>query len=170
MSSNVIENLVNEAKKGNSDSFGRLYEFYARDMFRFAYFYTSSQALAEDCVSEAVMTAFKKIGQVKNSSSFKSWLFKILHNCCVASYRKNEKEITVEEIFESHISENSDTDVKLSLKAALLKLSDEEREIIILYYCCGYTSKEIGEIMSLKDATVRSKILRGMEKLKKELL
>ena len=73
MSSNV-ENLVKKSKQGDTAAFGDLYEIYSKDMFRFAFFYTGSQTVAEDCVSEAVLIAFRKIGELKNVSSFKSWL------------------------------------------------------------------------------------------------
>ena len=81
MSSNV-ENLVKKSKQGDTAAFGDLYEIYSKDMYRFAFYYTGSQALAEDCVSECVLTAFQKINTLKKPASFKSWLFRILYNCC----------------------------------------------------------------------------------------
>ena len=65
--------------------------------------------------------------------------------------------------------EEEDIGERLSLRQALLRLGDEEREIVILHYCQGYTSREIGEILDMKDATVRSKILRSGEKMRKFL-
>ena len=64
---------------------------------------------------------------------------------------------------------DNDNDEKLTLRQALAQLSDEEREIVILHYCHGYTSKEIGEILDIKDVTVRSKIMRSGEKMRKFL-
>ena len=168
MSSNV-ENLVNESKKGNVAAFGDLYEMYSADMFRFAYYYTGSKTVAEDCVSEAVLIAFRRIGELKNISAFKSWLFRILRNCCAASFRKASREISVEETEQDVHSFDTDSDDKISLREALLCLSIEEREILILYYCNGYTSKEISLMLSLNENTVRSKLSRSTEKLRKEL-
>jgi cytidyltransferase-like protein len=88
MSSKIIDNLVSSAKNGNAEAFGELYEIYSKDMFRFAYYYLGSYATAEDCVSECVCLAFQKIGSLRKSSSFKSWLFKILHNCCNSALRE----------------------------------------------------------------------------------
>jgi RNA polymerase sigma-70 factor (ECF subfamily) len=65
--------------------------------------------------------------------------------------------------------EENDLSEKLSLKQALAQLSPEEREIVILHYCQGYTSKEISEILEIKDSTVRSKIMRSGEKMRKFL-
>ena len=168
MSSKIIDNLVSSAKNGNAEAFGELYEMYAKDMFRFAYYYLGSVTLAEDCVSECVCTAFQKIHSLRKASSFKSWLFKILHNCCNSALR--EKILSGSNVEYSSLIDLSSGDgigeEKLSLRQALAQLTDEEREIVILYYCHGYTSKEIGEILGLKDATVRSKIMRSGEKMR----
>ena len=55
------------------------------------------------------------------------------------------------------------------LKQYMCVLTQEEKEIVILHYCQGYTSKEIGEILDMKDSTVRSKIMRSGEKMRKFL-
>ena len=171
MSSKIIDNLVSSAKKGSAEAFGELYEIYSRDMFRFAYYYLGSGTLAEDCVSECVCIAFQKIGSLRKASAFKSWLFKILHNCCNSALR--EKMLSTGNVEYSSLTdlsdEGEDITEKLSIRQALSRLSDEEREIVILHYCQGYTSKEIGEILDMKDATVRSKILRSGEKMRKFL-
>ena len=171
MSSKIIDNLVFSAKKGSAEAFGELYEIYSRDMFRFAYYYLGSSTLAEDCVSECVCIAFQKIGSLRKASAFKSWLFKILHNCCNSALR--EKMLSTGNVEYSSLTdlsdEGEDITEKLSIRQALSRLSDEEREIVILHYCQGYTSKEIGEILDMKDATVRSKIMRSGEKMRKFL-
>ena len=82
MSSEIINNLVIKAREGNIEAFGILYETFSKDMYKFALYYLGSPALAEDCVSECVLIAFQKIGTLKKADAFKSWLFKILYNCC----------------------------------------------------------------------------------------
>lgn len=170
MSSKIIDNLVSSAKNGNAEAFGELYEIYAKDMFRFAYYYLGSVSLAEDCVSECVCIAFQKLQSLRKTSAFKSWLFKILHNCCNSALR--EKILATGNVEYStliNLSSEDKNDENLGLRQALAQLSDEEREIVILHYCHGYTSKEIGEILDMKDATVRSKIMRSGEKMRKFL-
>lgn len=168
MSSKVILNLVKNAQGGDSDSFGELYEYYAKDMFRFAYYYTGSVSAAEDCVSEAALLAFQKITELKKPASFKSWLFKILYNECKSAQKAKILSLSHSEFSaQTAVSyEQTDHNENISLRNALKALPDEEREILILYYSCGYTSKEIGEITGLKDATVRSKISRATAKLR----
>ena len=171
MSSKIIDSLVSSAKKGSAEAFGELYEIYSKDMFRFAYYYLGSSVLTEDCVSECVCIAFQKIGSLRKPSAFKSWLFKILHNCCNAGLR--EKMLSTGNVEYSSLrdlsSEDGDMGEKLSIRQALSILTQEEKEIVILHYCQGYTSKEIGEILDMKDSTVRSKIMRSGEKMRKFL-
>lgn len=168
MSSNV-ENLVEKSKRGDVNAFGDLYEIYSVDMYRFACYYTGSKSLAEDCVSEAVLIAFRKIVELRNVASFKSWLFRILRNCCAEAFRKHSREISAENSDSDVHSFDENSNEKISLQSALMKLSDDERELIILYYYNGYTSKEISLMLTMNENTVRSKISRGTEKLKKEL-
>lgn len=168
MSSKVIENLVNKAKEGNIDSFGILYETYSKDMYKFAYYYLGSSVLAEDCISECVLIAFEKIGTLKKASAFKSWLFKILYNCCnkaLTEKIRSRETVELSEVREISACEE-DLSESLSLKNALSKLTEEERTIIVLRYSAGYTSKEIGKMLGMKDSTVRSKLMRSTDKLR----
>ncbi len=168
MSSKITNDLVRKAQKGDTDSFGELYEIYKDDMFRFAYYYTGSVSLAEDAVSEAALIAFQKIPRLKKAASFKSWLFKILYHQCKAAQKEKALTAMNSEIseFQALAYESGDTNESIALKNALRSLTEEEREIIILYFTCGYTSKEISEITGIKDATVRSKISRTTGKLR----
>ena len=169
MSSNV-ENLVIKSKTGDTAAFGDLYELYSRDMYRFAFYYTGSSTAAEDCVSEAVLTAFRKIGELKNAAAFKSWLFRILRNCCAAHFRKSSRELPEDDVFLGVHSFENEQNEKISLKSALMKLSEDERELIILYYCMGYSSKELSRMLVMNENTLRSRVARTTEKLRRELV
>lgn len=142
MSSENIKNLVDKAKNGDADAFGELYSIYATDMYRFAFYYTGTKQLAEDAVSDAVLSAFQKISQLKKTASFKSWLFKILFNCC--KQKQKEKIISSNQV-ELSVLENSavgqnDCYLRIDLRNALNLLTKEEREIVILAFACKYKS------------------------------
>jgi RNA polymerase sigma-70 factor (ECF subfamily) len=167
MSSENVSNLVKKAKNGSAEAFGELYGLYAEDLFRFAYYSVGSVSMAEDCVSEAVCLAFQKITSLKKNEAFKSWMFKILHNCCKKAQKikyLHKDEIELSEVQNLSVEEK-DTNESISLMAAIKKLSAEERDIMILYYSEGYNSKEIGKMLGLKDNTVRSKKTRALEKM-----
>lgn len=168
MSSNFIENLVVQAQNGNADAFGELYAVYAKDMYRFALYYTGSRFLAEDAVSDAALFAFQKIGQLKKKSAFKPWLFKILFNCCKKQQREKALALQRTELSAAdNLSENSDGQLEvLAVKTALAALEGEEREIILLSFIGGYSSGEIGKLLSMNGGSVRSKKSRAVAKLR----
>ena len=47
-------------------------------------------------------------------------------------------------------------------------LKEDEKMILTLYYCSGYSTKDIGKILKMKESTVRSKMFRAKEKLKNQ--
>ena len=169
MSSSLIENLVVQAKEKDAEAFGELYSFYAKDMYRFALYYTGQAHLAEDAVSDAVLNAFQNIQNLKKNSSFKPWLFSILFNCCKRAQK--EKALALQRVELSVASglsveeyEKSDAaDVKRLLSA----LDEDEREVLLLSFLGGYSSEEIGEMLSMRPGSVRSKKARSVKKLRK---
>ncbi len=171
MSSKNIEILVKNVQMGDVSSFGDLYELFSKDLYKFAFYYTGSEQAAEDCVSEAVLLAFQKITTLKNPQSVKSWMLKILRNCCYAYLNEKRKSIgNVEYSSALDIKEEErDINSEISLVNALKRLDEKEREIIVLHYSCGYTSKQIGKMLKMKDSSVRSRLSRSTAKLKEIL-
>lgn len=171
MSSEITKKLVKRSQSGDVEAFGQLYEMYSKDMYNFAFYYTSSSYFAQEAVSDAVLIAFKSIRNLKKAESFKSWLFKILFNCCKQkqkekAYLKMQNDISAFE----NLSFSNESETSAMLHLALERLSDEEREIIILSFTCGYNSEEIGQMLSLKSSTVRSKQARAVMKLRTFML
>ena len=171
MSSEITANLVKRSQKGDIDAFGELYEMYSHDMYNFAFYYTSSSYFAQEAVSDAVLIAFQNIKRLKKAESFKSWRFKILFNRCKQKQKEKaimsyQKEISA---LDGYTSE-AETGEKAELNMALSALTDEEREIILLSFACGYKSEETGKILSMKSATVRSKQRRAIMKMRTYLL
>ncbi len=168
MSSDFIENLVVQTQNGDADAFGELYSVYVKDMYRFALYYTGSRFLAEDAVSDAALFAFEKIGQLKKKSAFKPWLFKILFNCCKKQQREKALSLQRAELSSAEeIPENSGGQLEaLTVKTALAALEKEEREVVLLSFIGGYSSGEIGQMLSMKGGSVRSKKSRAVAKLR----
>ena len=168
MKTEAIKTLVKRSQKGDAEAFGELYEMYSNDMYGFAYYYTSSEYFAREAVSDAVLIAFQNIRMLKKAESFKSWLFKILFNCCKNKQKEKiimskQKEISALDGFGNNEEEQN---LRLDLEKALESLSEEERRIVILSFVCGYSSDEIGKVLDLKSSTVRSKQSRAVIKLR----
>ena len=166
MSSNLIENLVVQSQNGNVEAFGELYSIFSKDMYRFALYYTGSRVLAEDAVSDAALNAFEKIGQLKKKSAFKSWLFTILFNCCKKQQKEKALSLRCVELSEAEEISKDGGYEKVVVKSLLSSLEEDEREILLLSFIGGYSSGEIGEMLSMKSGSVRSKKNRTVSKLR----
>ncbi|MBE6821270.1 MAG: sigma-70 family RNA polymerase sigma factor [Ruminococcaceae bacterium] len=174
MLSAQINELVTLAKKGDADAFGELYELYYKEMYCYACCVTGSESLAQDAVSDAVLSAFSQIKSLKNSKAFKGWLFRILCAACKRYYTENEKKKSLVYLDDENGGRDEPADfggIELSfeLKKALETLSVDEREIVLLKVLGGYKSHEIADILDCPSSTVRSKYKRSLDKLRNAL-
>ena len=122
---------------------------------------------AEDAVSECVLSAWKQIPGLRQPGAFGGWIFRILSGCC-AGYiktqiqRKGEVDLEAADAKDQRSSQIDD----MILREALSKLSEEERNIVLLSVVSGLTSKEISESTGLTPGAVRSKLSRSLGKLR----
>lgn len=143
-----------------------MYESVYKDMYRFAYYTLRSPYDAEDVVSEAVTDAFSSFGKLRDQDKFKPWIFKILSVKC----KRKLKEYTDNAVpYSVHGTAMPPSSEAVDLKEAFSKLTQEERLIISMSVFGGYNSKEISRIIKLNANTVRSKLSRGLEKMKQEI-
>lgn len=167
---NDLDNLIREAKQGDSKAFASVYGFYANDLYRFALYYTGNGADAEDCVQEAVLLSFKNLASLKKPSSFKSWMFKILSNVCKAKLHDPAGRLYPVPIHELLGTDreiyHTDFSLTAELEEALDKLTPDERQIVLLSVIGRYKSKEIAAITGITSGAVRSKLSRSLAKLR----
>lgn len=169
-----INELVTLAKSGDAEAFGELYEIYNKEMYRYACCVTGSKELAEDAVSDAVLSAFEQIGSLKKPEAFKGWLFRILCAACKRRYTESRQKTALVYLDDENRSENDpdktyDFDLSIDLRKALDSLGEDEREIITLKVIGNYKSHEIAKITGYPASTVRSKLKRALKKMKDRL-
>lgn len=166
-----IRELVTLARNGDAEAFGELYELYYKEMYCYACCVTGSEILAQDAVSDAVLSAFQQIGSLRNERAFKGWLFTILRAACQNYYTAGEKTKSVVYIDDENrtseeIKEESDFVISVELRQALDALADDEKEIVLLSTVGDYRSHEIAEILDSNPSTVRSKLKRALKKMR----
>lgn len=166
-----INELVAQAKDGSAEAFGELYELYYKEMYCYACYVTGSELLAQDAVSDAVLSAFRQIKSLKNEKAFKGWIFKILCASCKRYYTENQKTKSLVYLDDENggFTEPAgfeSVELSVELRRALDDLSAEEKEIVLLSVLGNYRSHEIAEILGCPPSTVRSKLKRSLKKLR----
>ena len=158
--------FVQQAKKGDSHAFARLYEIYYKDLYHFALYYTKDSITAEDAVSSAVLKAFEQLHKLRKNDAFKSWLFQITANEC-------KKLLKQKSIYLSDASWQEPAAAEYGyltpeIQDELSQLSEPERRVITLSVFGGYTSREIAGILKKREGSIRSIKSRALAKLREK--
>ena len=133
--------------------------------YRIAYSYTFQEQDAMDIVQEGAYRAILKSESLKNPEYVDTWICRIMMNEAVRFLEKYRgRTVALEEVPETGTKDRTED---LDLKAALGKLNDEEREIVVLKYFEEEKLQTIAHVMDLKVSTVKSRLYRAVEKLKK---
>ncbi|TQS70539.1 RNA polymerase sigma factor [Ornithinibacillus gellani] len=169
------KSLIKKVKKGNQRAFRKLYELHAGYALRTAYGMTKNHEAASDIVQETFLKVFRFIDQYDPNRSFKAWFYQILINTGRSYLRKQSKEpfaVESEEIIDylhhQHAEENM-LENHEQLEDALDQLSETYRTILLLKYVNECTEKEIAEILELNINTVKSRLYRARNQMKKWL-
>ena len=163
--SKEINNIVLSAMSGDKDAYGKLYEYYANDMYRFALGLCKNTYDAQDAVQETAVSVFKSMHSLRNPEKYKSYLFLSLSNTCKKILSKNNYIVEFEDTGYS----DSEIEFSIPVREALDNLDTLSREIVLLSVVGGFKSHEIGKITDMPSATVRTKLKRALTKLRKEL-
>lgn len=162
----VVERLQN----GDVDAFGDLYELYFSKIYRFIYYKTLDQAVAEDITEETFLKALKnrKSFHGSTASEFSSWLYAIAYNACVDHFRNQEDTTDVDESSEElGFSEDTagDLDNRSKIEEILAFLDTfptEQKDIIIMRVWDELSYEEIAAITGKSQENCRKIVSRGL--------
>lgn len=135
--------------------------------YRMAYSHVQNASDAEDIVQEGAYRAMKNSAALKQIQYAETWVYRIMLN---EMYRHMSRNKTVG--MDDYILEGLETEdhyENIDLKRALEQLQETDRVIIQLKYFEDRKLEEIAEILELNVSTVKSRLYRGLRKLKVDL-
>ena len=161
------EELSLEARAivGDKKAFCSLIREHKLSLYRVARGILNNESDIEDALSNCILKAYKNIGKLSQEKFFKTWLTRILINECKNIIKKN-KDYYIRDDKLININVYNDTYKDVDLQNALLELDERIRETIILYYYEDMKQTDIAKLLDINEATVRSRIFKGKEKLR----
>lgn len=155
-------------------------------LYNFALRLSSDPNDAEDLVQDTVVKAYRFFNSYEKGTNAKAWLFRILKNSYINKYRKESKQpykVDYDEVssfYESIRSERTDTsDLEQLLFRELLddditdaleNLPEDFRTVVLLCDVENFTYEEIANMLDVPIGTIRSRLHRGRNLLRSELL
>jgi RNA polymerase sigma-70 factor (ECF subfamily) len=168
--------LVALSKEGNLGAFNHLAGRWEQALYGFVRRTLGDAEDARDVCQEAMVKAFQNIPRLRDGAKFKSWIHYIALNLCrdrFRSPRAKAEMLTYEEGgFEGDLATDAAAEhAALSdvLQSVLAELPAEQRSSILLREFQGFTSEEIGEMMGVPAATVRTRIYYGLKAMRRVL-
>lgn len=168
-----MEELIKKAKAGDKKAFTELIKMIENDLYRIARTRLSDDYDIKDAIQETMINTYKHLNNLKDNTNFKSWIIKILINECNKIYRKKSRKDKLIDKVNFEKSLNNGTDYigdsisNMDFKILIEKLDYQERLIVTLFYNSKYSCNEISEILTMNTNTVKSKLRRAKEKIKK---
>ncbi len=168
-----MEELIIRSKNGDEKAFTKLILSIKNDLYRIGKTRLNDDNDINDAIQETMINAYKHLKKLKDNSNFKSWVIRILINECNKIYKKKSKKIRLFDKItneqDTNIIDNSINliDCKIDFELLIDKLNYEEKLIITLYYNNRYSCNEIANILNKNVNTVKSKLIRAKEKVKK---
>lgn len=163
----IDEELVKRAKAGDNDAFEKLIVSLEDYLYKEAHTILENNEDCKDAVQETITSAFLGITKLKDTKLFKTWITRILINKCISIYNgdKKKSELTEKIIHSGKVKDYFEDNIDFD--TMIRSLDENEKKIFRLRYEDRLRVKQIANMLSMNENTVKSILARGRAKIKK---
>ncbi len=177
---------IKKAARGDAAAFEELLLRYQTQIYHLCFRMVGNAEDAQDMTQETFLKAWKGLSGFQFDSAFSTWLYRLASNCCLDLLRSKKRKPTVsltvendeenEEILDVADDAPSPEDMAIqqeereNLALAMRQLDDEQRQILTLRVVNDLSYTDIAQILNVKEGTVKSRLSRARENLRKKLL
>lgn len=168
----MLEKLINECKKNNTQAQEQLYKLLAPKLFAVCLKYSRNYEEAQDYLQESFLIIFNKIVQFNYQGSFEGWAKRIVVNYVLQQYRSQGGffEIISEKIPNEEEIEIDNEEISMDFLLKIIQeLPDRYRLVFNLYTIDGYSHKEIAQMLEISEGTSKSNLARAKMILKEKI-
>jgi RNA polymerase sigma-70 factor (ECF subfamily) len=169
------EALVGRAREGDSQAFDALVRRYLRAAVAVAYSVVLEPADAEDVAQDAFISALERLDSCQ-PDRFAAWLMRIVRNRAISWQRRRrvrrseplEWAVGVRSLGDPG-SDLDRTNLREQLTGAMATLPEKQREVLLLHDLEGWRHREIGEVLGMKEGTVRYTLFQARRAVRDRL-
>ena len=185
-----VQALVRRAKAGDMGAFDDLVRTFQSPMYNLAYRMVGNREDADDVTQEIFVKMYRAIDKFRGDSKFSTWLYALATNMCRSKLRKIRRIGAFEVV---HLDETTDTDdgerarpepvdkadkpdkmlerreLRRMVESAMTALPDEFKAVIVLRDLQGLSYEEIADALRCSIGTVKSRLARARDRVKKAL-
>jgi len=173
---------VSRARGGDADAFRMLVDRHSHAVFRVAYRMTGNEHDADDVVQETLLRAYRQLGRFEERANFGTWVHRIAINCSLdllrargradKHYGGDPEEVELTGAIKSDAQQDRlllSAELQEQVKAAMERLSGNERTAFVLRHFEGMPVEEIGKTLGIQVNAAKHTIFRAVRKLRESL-
>jgi RNA polymerase sigma-70 factor (ECF subfamily) len=181
----VEARLVKLSRGGDRRAFAELVDLYKDKIFHLAFRMLGNRQEAEDAVQETFLRVFMNLERYDEAQKFSTWIFRIATNLCIDRLRRRKSVYSLDadmpdgegadwySLLPGHEPTPEDrmvvSETQEQVRKAIDGLPEKYKAVVILRYLHDMSLQEIGEVLDMPVTTVKTRVHRGREFLRKKL-
>jgi RNA polymerase sigma-70 factor (ECF subfamily) len=161
--------LIAKARKGDVEAYNLLVSRWERRVFNYLLRLVSNREDAMDVSQEVFLKAYQSLPKLDDVERFAAWLFRIAHNEAFSLLRRRKPEGDMPPERGNQGRGLLPIELSLAVEKALGRLTEEQREAVLLKVYQGFKFEEMAEILSCPVSTVKSRLYTALDLLKETL-
>lgn len=165
---------IEALKRGEEEAIQWLVDSFSQRLLKAATLMLGDQCLAEDAVQDCLIDAISHLSDFRGEASIYTWLYTILLRRCKRQRKRSLGQVqsfssqSLERLFsiQGNYASLPPIGEKRALRATIKSLKYKYREVIVLFYYEEFSIKEIAELLSEPEGTIKNRLHRAREKLK----
>jgi RNA polymerase sigma-70 factor (ECF subfamily) len=183
----VHADLIRRVREGDVAAFEQLFAAYQKRVYNLIYRMVGNEQDAVDLTQETFVRVYNARNRIESDGAFLAWLRTVATNLCRDHFRKVGRTIKADSLDQPIIVDGDEVqreiedwtdnperklekqELQSAVQRALGSLSAEHREVVVLHHIEGMDVKDIARQVGIPDGTVKSRLARAREELKRKL-
>jgi RNA polymerase sigma-70 factor (ECF subfamily) len=163
--------LIAKARRGDVEGYNLLVSRWEKRIFNYLLRLVRNREDAMDLSQDVFLKAYQNLPKLDDPAKFSGWLFRIAHNeaFSLLRRRKPDGEIDREPAAADSGGRLLPMELSLAVESALRRLSDDQREAVLLKVYQGFKFEEMAEILGCPVSTVKSRLYTALDAMKATL-